>query len=95
MRARQSSRKSKPASRQLKTVMDALAALDLELVADGYGAYGLLAAVGRDRVGALSDPPRGVVPAPAGTVDARRVSDTEIADILSGLGRNPLGVGDG
>lgn len=62
--------------------------------ADSYDAYSLLAAVGRDCVGALQILPEGVVPAPAGTVDARRVSDAEIADILSGLGRNPLGIGD-
>jgi len=62
--------------------------------ADGYDAYSLLAAVGRDCVGALQILPEGTVPAPAGSIDARQVSDAEIADIVSGLGRNPLGIGD-
>jgi len=62
--------------------------------ADGYDAYSLLAAVGRDCVGALQFLPEGAVPTPAEAIDARQVSDKEIADIISGLGRNPLGIGD-
>jgi serine/threonine-protein kinase HipA len=62
--------------------------------AAGYDAYNLLAAVGRDCVGALQFLPEGSEPAPAGTIDARAVSDAEIADILADLGRSPLGIGD-
>jgi serine/threonine-protein kinase HipA len=62
--------------------------------ADRCDAYSLLAAVGRDCVGALQILPEGVVPAPAGAIDARQVSGTEIAEIVSSLGRNPLGIGD-
>jgi serine/threonine-protein kinase HipA len=62
--------------------------------APGHDAYDLLAAVGRDCVGALQFLPEGSEPAPAGTIDARRLSDTEIAEILADLGRNPLGIGD-
>jgi serine/threonine-protein kinase HipA len=61
--------------------------------AAGYDAYHLLAAVGRDCVGALQFLPEGIEPAPAGTIDARALSDAEIADILADLGRSPLGVG--
>jgi serine/threonine-protein kinase HipA len=62
--------------------------------AAGYDAYNLLAAVGRDCVGALQFLPEGIEPGPAGTIDARALSDTEIADILAHLDRNPLGIGD-
>jgi serine/threonine-protein kinase HipA len=62
--------------------------------AAGYDAYNLLAAVGRDCVGALQFLPEGSQPAPAGKIDARALSDAEIADIVSDLGRNPLGIGD-
>lgn len=62
--------------------------------AAGYDAYNLLAAVGRDCVGALQFLPEGIEPGPAGTIDARALSDAEIADILSDLGRSPLGIGD-
>jgi serine/threonine-protein kinase HipA len=50
--------------------------------------------VGRDCVGALQFLPEDSEPAPAGAIDARVLSDAEIADILADLGRNPLGIGD-
>lgn len=62
--------------------------------ADGYDAYSLLAAIGRDCVGALQILPEGADAPPAGEIDARPVSDAEIADILSRLSRNPLGIRD-
>ena len=62
--------------------------------ATGYDAFNLLAAVGRDCVGALQFLPEGNAPAPAGTIDARPVTDAQIADILSDLGRSPLGIGE-
>lgn len=62
--------------------------------ADGYDAYNLLAAVGRDCVGALQFLPEGSEPAPAGTIDARSLTETEIADVLADLGRSPLGIGE-
>lgn len=60
--------------------------------ADGYDAYSLLAAVGRDCVGALQFLPEGSTPAPAGTVDGRPATDAEIAQKLRELGQKPLGV---
>jgi serine/threonine-protein kinase HipA len=62
--------------------------------AQGSDAYSLLAAVGRDCVGALQFLPESMKPGPPGSLDARPVSDDEIAAILADLGRNPLGVGD-
>jgi serine/threonine-protein kinase HipA len=62
--------------------------------AEGSDAHSLLAAVGRDCVGALQFLPDGIEAGPAGSLDARPVSDEEIATILADLGRNPLGVGD-
>jgi serine/threonine-protein kinase HipA len=61
--------------------------------ADGSDAYSLLAAIGRDCVGALQFVPENVKPTPAGQIDARPVSDDEVAAIIADLGRNPLGVG--
>lgn len=62
--------------------------------ADGFDAYSLLAAVGRDCVGALQFLPEGTEAGPAGSLDARPLSDDEIGAIIADLGRNPLGVGD-
>lgn len=62
--------------------------------AEGHDAYSLLAAVGRDCVGALQFLPDGKDPGPAGAVSGRRLGDKEIADILGRLKRNPLGVDD-
>lgn len=62
--------------------------------ADGIDAYSLLAAIGRDCVGALqflpedSDPPR------PGEIEGEPVSDRAIAKILDDLTINPLGLDD-
>ena len=60
--------------------------------AGGYDAYSLLAAVGRDCVGALQFLPDGADPGPAGGIEGRPLEDKEIADILGDLKRTPLGV---
>jgi serine/threonine-protein kinase HipA len=61
--------------------------------AGGADAYNLLAAIGRDCVGALQFLPEGADPGKAGTIDARLVDDNAIAAIVSNLARNPLGIG--
>jgi serine/threonine-protein kinase HipA len=61
--------------------------------ADGADAYSLLAAIGRDCIGALQFLPEGEEPGKAGTIDGAPVTDKEIAGIISDLGRNPLGIG--
>lgn len=60
--------------------------------AEGYDAYSLLAAIGRDCVGALQFLPEGTLPAIAGKVEGRPVADDEIAGKIRELGQNPLGV---
>jgi serine/threonine-protein kinase HipA len=60
--------------------------------AGGYDAYSLLAAVGRDCVGALQFLPDGADPGPAGGIEGRPLGDKEIAGILGDLKRTPLGV---
>jgi serine/threonine-protein kinase HipA len=60
--------------------------------AGGYDAYSLLAAVGRDCVGALQFLPEGADPGPAGGIAGRELGDEEIAGILGDLKRTPLGV---
>jgi len=60
--------------------------------AGGYDAYSLLAAVGRDCVGALQFLPDGTDPGPAGGIEGRPLADDEIAAILGDLRRTPLGV---
>jgi serine/threonine-protein kinase HipA len=62
--------------------------------ADGADAYGLLAAVGRDCVGALQFLADGQAPGPAGIVAGRPVDDDEIARILGDLAFAPLGLGE-
>jgi serine/threonine-protein kinase HipA len=62
--------------------------------AGGADAYHLLAAIGRDCVGALQFLPADIDPGEAGAIDARAVSDQEIAETVSNLARNPLGIGD-
>ena len=61
--------------------------------AGGVDAYSLLAALGRDCVGALQFLPDDVEPPAAGGVDGHPVSEKEIAEILGNLARNPLGLG--
>ena len=60
--------------------------------AEGYDAYSLLAAVGRDCVGALQFLPEGGDPGPAGSVAGRPVEDAEIAAVLNDLETSPLGL---
>jgi serine/threonine-protein kinase HipA len=60
--------------------------------ADGTDAYSLLAAIGRDCVGALQFLGQGEDPGPAGVVSGRPVTDEAIAGILSNLHRSPLGL---
>jgi serine/threonine-protein kinase HipA len=62
--------------------------------AEGPDAYSLLAAVGRDCVGALQFLPEGVAPGLAGTVEGKPVSDDEIASILDNLTSAPLGLSE-
>ena len=61
--------------------------------AHGADAYSLFAAIGRDCVGALQFLPDGENPGTAGTIDARPVTDQEIAETIGNLARNPLGIG--
>jgi serine/threonine-protein kinase HipA len=62
--------------------------------AEGDDAYNLLAAIGRDCVGALQFLPEDEEAGEAGVVDGHPVNDKEIASILANLARNPLGIGD-
>jgi len=61
--------------------------------ADGVDAYSLLAAIGRDCVGALQFLPDGDEPGNMGELEATPISDKGIADTLSNLANSPLGVG--
>lgn len=61
--------------------------------AGGFDAHSLLAAIGRDCVGALQFMPEGSAP-PAMTIEGRKVTDAEIATIIANLARSPLGLGD-
>jgi serine/threonine-protein kinase HipA len=60
--------------------------------ADNSDAYGLLAKIGRDCVGALQLLPDGVEPGPAGTVEGRPVDEEYIARKIGDLTATPLGV---
>jgi serine/threonine-protein kinase HipA len=60
--------------------------------AEGNDAYSLLAAIGRDCVGALQFLPDGAKPGRVGGVEGRPLADEEIARILGDLNRTPLGV---
>ena len=62
--------------------------------AEGSDAYSLLAAIGRDCVGALQFIPADIEVKPTGPIDARPVSDEEIATILGDLAQSPLGLGN-
>ena len=61
--------------------------------AAGNDAHSLLAAIGRDCVGALQFLPAGQ-PVPEAAIEGRKVSDAEIAAIIANLARSPLGLGD-
>jgi serine/threonine-protein kinase HipA len=60
--------------------------------AQGFDAYSLLAAIGRDCVGALQFLPDGIEPGSAGNIEGRPIDDAEIARIVTDLKRTPLGV---
>ena len=60
--------------------------------AEGSDAYSLLAAVGRDCVGALQFLPDGIDPGQVGGVSGRSLSDDDVAAILNDLKHRPLGV---
>jgi serine/threonine-protein kinase HipA len=60
--------------------------------AEGIDPYSLLAAVGRDCVGAMQFLLDGAEPERAGRVDGKPVSDDQIAAILSNLESAPLGL---
>jgi serine/threonine-protein kinase HipA len=62
--------------------------------AEGIDAYSLLAALGRDCVGALQFLPEGTEPPTAGRIEGHPVDDEEIARVLGSLARNPLGLGE-
>jgi serine/threonine-protein kinase HipA len=61
--------------------------------ASGIDPYSLLAAIGRDCIGALQFLPEGEDPGKAGAVEGRPLSDKEIAETLSNLATAPLGIG--
>lgn len=58
--------------------------------AEAADAYSLLAAVGRDCVGALQFLPEGADPGPVGGIEGRPIPDEEVARILGDLNRTPL-----
>jgi serine/threonine-protein kinase HipA len=60
--------------------------------AEGVDAYSLLAALGRDCVGALQFLPEDAEPQITGGIGGHLVDDEEIARILGNLARNPLGL---
>jgi serine/threonine-protein kinase HipA len=60
--------------------------------AEGIDAFSLLAALGRDCVGALQFLSEHAQPGPAGVIDGHPIKDTEIAGMLKNLARNPLGL---
>src|SRR5215468_8346367 len=62
--------------------------------AGGSDAYSLLAAIGRDCVGALQFLPAGEKPPTDSKVSGEPITATRIAQKLDGLGRAPLGIGD-
>ena len=62
--------------------------------ADGTDAYGLLAALGHDCVGALQFLPEGVDAGLPGAVEGQPVTEAEIGEILRNLAAAPLGMGE-
>lgn len=60
--------------------------------AGGTDAFSLLAAIGRDCVGALQFMPGGEAPAITRTPEGRPITDAEVAAIIGELGQSPLGV---
>lgn len=62
--------------------------------ADGTDAYSMLAALGRDCVGALQFLTDGMDPGPAGSVEGKPVSNEDVAGIIANLAAAPLGLGE-
>ncbi|HEY4253290.1 MAG TPA: type II toxin-antitoxin system HipA family toxin [Roseomonas sp.] len=62
--------------------------------AEGTDAYSLLAATGRDCVGALQFLPDGQAPGAAGAVDGKPIDEAAIARLLGDLATAPLGLGE-
>jgi serine/threonine-protein kinase HipA len=62
--------------------------------AEGIDAYSLLAAIGRDCVGALQFLPEGSEPPRPGEIEGEPLNDRAIAKILDDLTANPLGLDD-
>lgn len=62
--------------------------------AEGADAYSLLAALGRDCVGAMQFLPDGHEPGPAGAIEGEPISDGQIAKMLSELATAPLGLSE-
>lgn len=60
--------------------------------AEGTDAYSLLGAIGHDCVGALQFLPQHIEPGPAGSVEARPISEDGIALVIENLATAPLGV---
>ena len=60
--------------------------------AEGADAYALLAAIGRDCVGALQFLPDGATPGPAGRIEGLPIDEERIGALLANLGPTPLGV---
>jgi serine/threonine-protein kinase HipA len=60
--------------------------------ASGNDPHSLLAAIGRDCVGALQFLPRDAEPPDVSSIQARRLNDEAIAGIIGNLARNPLGI---
>jgi len=60
--------------------------------AEGADAYALLAAIGRDCVGALQFLPDGATPGPAGRIKGLPIDEERIGALLANLGPTPLGV---
>lgn len=63
--------------------------------AQGTDAYSLLSAIGRDCVGALQFIADGEGVGPADGLDAERITNAGIADLLENLESNPLGIEEG
>ena len=62
--------------------------------AGGTDMYSLLAAIGRDCVGALQFLSDGEAPGPVGEIHGEPIDNRQIAKILSALHDAPLGIGD-
>lgn len=63
-----------------------------QIGAEGVDAFSLLAALGRDCVGALQFLPEDEQPSPVGVIEGHPIKDAEIAELLSSLASNPLGL---